>query len=715
MRDSLIFLVESFQKINMINAIKSNTIFLLKNRFVIFGLFLAVFGSIQYFSYHTFLPSTDTKDLWFYSGIFMVLFSLLFIEPYYSSPKNVITNAIPLLLVFLAIKSSFINPIFWWFAVVIILLLLVASIFALTLDDKEKSTEDKTNKIATWLKDAVITVGQGKVLYSAVFIYFLLTYYSIQTYYTLLMFVLWFFVLAINPKKIHGSFSLPNSERTSEQIGEIFGVQSKKIFLVKLFKDRTFVKRFDIVKFRYSMQDSKDLIITGIIFDTYLLNQEKWAKVLQLSEPEKNGSTLDKNIVYKIQSDEELENRLKINRLAGVVVEGSTIGKIKFEYSKKVDDLQEGDLLELQVGDKRLFYQVIGGCTEKEKLEARNETGFIEGEAVQLGEWQNDQLSFQKFGWVPSINTPIFKADTSDIAVETFNYPNYKLGAIPGTSLPSVIDLNKAISHHMALLGVTGSGKSYLAREIINQVKVDTKIVCVDFNKEFITELTPTPSNIISQQKATEISEKIDWINAELEKFGNQQDKTQIATKLGEIKESLKTEIISFLDSTTDNIRVFELPDVSNTTGILDYTKHFFKVLFEVAKERQVAGTPIKLCVVIEEAHTIIPEWNFAGSSDKTSQSLVNSIGQITLQGRKYGVGFLIIAQRTANVSKTVLTQCNTVVCFQAFDETSFNFLGNYVGKDMVQTLPNLKQYHAVVAGKAVKANIPIIIDLERK
>lgn len=117
----------------------------------------------------------------------------------------------------------------------------------------------------------------------------------------------------------------------------------------------------------------------------------------------------------------------------------------------------------------------------------------------------------------------------------------------------------------------------------------------------------------------------------------------------------------------------------------------------------------------MEEAHTIIPEWNFAGTSDKTSQSLVNNIGQIALQGRKYDIGFLVIAQRTANVSKTVLTQCNTVICFQAFDETSIGFLGNYIGKDLVQTLPNLKQYHAIVAGKAVKSNIPMIIDLKRE
>lgn len=697
----------------MMNLLK-NLNFLRKNRFIIFIIFCIVFAIIQYLSFGTFLPSTETKDFWFYSGIFMVLFSILFIEPYYTSPKNVITNTIPLLLVFLAIKTSFENVAFWWIAVIIFILLLLFSVIALAFNDKDKSPDHWKNKISTKLKDTVIIIGQGRVLYSSVFIYFLLTYHSIQNFYTLSFFILWFFIISINPKNIHGSFIISAKKDINDQIGEIFSVQSKKIFLVKLFEDRKSIKKFDVVKFRYSMQDTKDFVITGIIFDTYLLNQEKWAKILQLADPKKEDEKLEKNIVYKVANSTRINLELKIDDLIGVVVEGSTIGKIKFEYSKKNDDLQEGDLLELKIGDKQLFYQVIGGGTKKERLEARNETGFIEGEAIQLGEWQGIKLSFQKFGWVPSINTPIFKTDASGINVKSFTYPNYKLGEIPSTTLPSVINLNEAISHHMALLGVTGSGKSFLACEIINQIKSDTKVICVDFNKEFALSLKPTPANIISDIKAKEISEKIDWINNELEKFSNQQQKDVIATKQTEIKTTLKTEIESFLSDTTCNIKVFELPDVSNTTGIFDYTKYFFKVLFELAKERQIANNSSKICVVLEEAHTIIPEWNFSGSGDKTSQSLVNSIGQITLQGRKYGIGFLVIAQRTANVSKTVLTQCNTVICFQAFDETSFTFLGNYVGKDMVQTLPNLKQYHAVVAGKAIKANIPMIIDLTR-
>ena len=77
---------------------------------------------------------------------------------------------------------------------------------------------------------------------------------------------------------------------------------------------------------------------------------------------------------------------------------------------------------------------------------------------------------------------------------------------------------------------------------------------------------------------------------------------------------------------------------------------------------------------------------------DKTSQGLVNSVAQIALQGRKYDIGFIVIAQRTANVSKTVLTQCNSFIAFQQFDKTSGDFFGNILGKDMVAALPRLKK-----------------------
>ena len=649
-----------------------------KNRFVIFFGFVAVFVLSNYVFTGSLLPTTETKNLWFYSGLFMTIFSTLFIEPYYTSPKNVITNATPLLLVLLAIKNSFVNPVFWWFATSVLVALVIASVISVSMGDKNKSPEHWKNKLSEFLKQWVVVIGQGKVLYSSVFVYFLLTYYSIQSFYTLLLFILWFFVVAIDPKNIKNTFAISRKEQDKNALGEIFGVQSRKIFLVKLFEDRKEIRKFDIVRFQYSMQESDDYLMSGIVFDTYLLNQEKWAKVLQLGRIEKSEIQSDKNIVYKVSGKDQitkLKKELNTDNFVGVVMEGSNIGKIKFEYSKKQDDLQEGDLIELKTNNKRLFYQVVNGMTEKESLEHRNETGFIKGEAIQLGEWKNDELSFQKYGWVPSINTPIFKADTTDIEVADFKYPEYKLGIIPNTTLPSVINLEKAVSHHMAILGVTGSGKSFLARNIVKELKQDSKVICVDFTGEWKTKLQDDGLDIIILNR--------DNIDDFLSK-----------------------------DLAGGEIGIVELPVMSNTVQVIEATGNLLEKIFNVAKTKYDNDEPIKISLVLEEAHTITPESNFLGVNNWDSKAVVNKMGQIALQGRKYGVGLLVIAQRTANVSKTVLTQCNTIIAFQAFDETGFNFLSNYVGKDLVQAMSNLPQYHAIVVGKAVKSNMPMIIDL---
>lgn len=692
--------------------------FYITNRFILLLVSSILFIGIHYLLTDSLLPDTSTKNIWFYSGLFMLFFSILFIEPYYSSPKNVITNSIPLLLVYVSIKETFTNETLWFSTISLIGILIVLSILAIALTSENKSPESGRNKLSNSIKNIAVFVGRGKVIYSFVFISVLILYKAeivseVSDSYLFTMIILWGLVLIIDSKSLHNSFIKEQNKVQPNAIGEIFGVQSKKIFLVKLFEDKSkSIKRFDIVTFKYSMQDSDAYAISGIVFDTYLLNQEKWIKVLQLGTTKSNLSSLKRNLVYKVVEPDklqELSNSLKIKNFVGVVIEKSSIGSIKFEYSKQTDDIQEGDLLELSVGSHRLFYQVISGTTELEKLERKNETGFIEGEAIQLGEWQNDLLSFQKFGWVPSINTPIFKADTSDTEIHEYNYPEFKLGTIPNTSLPSIINLNEAVSHHLALLGVTGSGKSFLAREIIESLKTDTNVICIDFTGEYKNDLeTLNPIELI----------KIEGLNALEETFAEKHEKALNRKPAEEL--ALKKKIQGQLDKYVkefiegeENLSLFELPALSNTSFILEFTQFFIESVFNYAKSNK--GS--RICLVLEEAHTIVPETNFLGDLGDygSSKALVNKMSQIALQGRKYGVGLMVIAQRTANVSKTVLTQCNSIICFQAFDETSFTFLGNYIGKDLVQALPNLKRYHAIVTGKAIRSNLPMIINLERE
>ena len=98
---------------------------------------------------------------------------------------------------------------------------------------------------------------------------------------------------------------------------------------------------------------------------------------------------------------------------------------------------------------------------------------------------------------------------------------------------------------------------------------------------------------------------------------------------------------------------------------------------------------------------------------DNDTQWIVGRISQIALQGRKYGVGLLIVSQRTALVSKSILSQCNTCITFSLFDKTSLDDLGNVYSSGHVQSIPNLRFLEAIAYGKAIKSERPIIIKLD--
>ena len=140
----------------------------------IFLIFLSVFVGVNWLFDRTLLPGSGNDGLWFYSGLFMLYFSILFIEPYYTSPKNVITNVIPVLLLLLPIKTDFgIFDELWWGLIIFGLTLLVLSILAMTLEDKLKSPEALQNQWAGKIVNIVNFFGKARVIYSFCFLVFL--------------------------------------------------------------------------------------------------------------------------------------------------------------------------------------------------------------------------------------------------------------------------------------------------------------------------------------------------------------------------------------------------------------------------------------------------------------------------------------------------------------------------------------------------------------
>jgi DNA helicase HerA-like ATPase len=116
-----------------------------------------------------------------------------------------------------------------------------------------------------------------------------------------------------------------------------------------------------------------------------------------------------------------------------------------------------------------------------------------------------------------------------------------------------------------------------------------------------------------------------------------------------------------------------------------------------------------KVCIVMEEAYDFIPESTF-GQQD-FGQPNVSRIAQLLLKCRKHNIGFLVITQRTALVSKTILYQCNTIIALQTFDETSKNFMSAYINQKYLDSMSILPRFRAIVVGKGSSCDKPVIVD----
>ncbi len=675
-------------------------------RITLFAITLALLFLVFYVTTGRAFPSSE-QPIVLFSALVMLSFVTLFLEHFFTTPTNVLASTIAILLLLAPLRLQLSKLGHWyWIFFDYNLLLLLTSLTALLLLDSDKSPGAAQNRISAILKRFSVFFGNGRWLFCALFLLKLFFYVDSQSRQFLLLAVYAAAIVLIDPKRFVLQ-SWTSARGSGLEIGEIIGVQSRNVFLAKLYKERVPVKRFDLVEFRYSMAEGQP-VFRGMIVDNFLLEEEEWVKILAteeilqalLSQPQSRIAAT--NLVFKIQCEDPPDF---LGRFVGVVIEHSIIMKLRFDYAGRVA-VGEGSLLQAQVSGNQVLYQITQGLTEIEALEHKNEAGLVVGEAVQLGIWDPERLRFEKYGWVPEINTPLFLApDTLPFAAVP---GEVQVGVIPGTNYPVLLNLDQAVTHHTAILGVTGSGKSVFCRKLIRRIiEGGTKVICVDFTNEYRSKFPDLGlENVVPPDQQPRLFAAIDTLSTELDKFKNQQNQSVIKTNTEILETCFYNAVRQFVQSDR-SIVLFELPDVSNTTGILEYTKWFFRGLFQVA--RQDANFGKKVCVVLEEAHTVIPEWNFIGVEDRKASSLVNSISQIALQGRKYNVGFIVVAQRTANVSKTVLTQCNTVVAFQQFDKTSSDFLLNYMGTEMVSALPSLRFRQAIAVGKAFRSGLPVI------
>jgi len=426
------------------------------------------------------------------------------------------------------------------------------------------------------------------------------------------------------------------------------------------------------------------------------------------------------------------------------ILRADIIGQKQLENAELVSTINNNNI------ENPIRYQIIEAETHRENQEETKDYGYTKLIAYQLGEWRKPKDSegneiknkfrqFFEFQWTPHINSLMFKWNKSfdeknikEEDVETTGF--FLLGNIPKTNLPIYLKVKDLVSHHTAVLGVTGSGKSTLVFKILDEVnKSGTLVICIDITGEYKNKIKDFEKFFDDEtgKKWTEEIEKMSDGRRKKElPFG---DKAKInAEELDKLKWGCINSINKIVKDRIIELRakkrkvIFELLDISNTKISIDCTQYIIQGLLEYAKGIYDANILLESnerdnfqsCVVLEEAHTLVPENIGVGGRYSDSQVVIDKISQIALQGRKYNVGFILISQRTATVKKTVLNQCNTMISFRAYDETSFNFLSSYFGEEYVKEISHLKNdgdsRYVIASGKAVVADRPVIVEVRK-
>lgn len=114
------------------------------------------------------------------------------------------------------------------------------------------------------------------------------------------------------------------------------------------------------------------------------------------------------------------------------------------------------------------------------------------------------------------------------------------------------------------------------------------------------------------------------------------------------------------------------------------------------------------LLLLMEEAHNYL---NNEGSALPVVQKIVK-------EGRKYGIGAMIVSQRPSEVNSTILSQCGTFFALRLANGTDRGYITSAVTDNLeglTSMLPILRTGEAIILGEAVKLPMRTLIDAPPK
>lgn len=690
-----------------------------KERLALLALYLLSLLLVGRLATGEFVPSDSGQRLWLLSGIALWFFVLIS-APWFSPPRDALANSFTaaLLLSLLDFRgvASLGTPlsVFRWVGVGIASVTSICAIVAMALKDTDPIAQPRRGYASIAAFRLSGALGHGAIVFTPPALISIVGYYQSRPDEQLWLLFAWVFLVAVRPfdlallafKQIR---SIGLASQVTTTIGLISRVDNPDIVRVTLERESAWEPKRIVIACLPNGEQVCVLPLFHHVQEAGLVGTG-----LCCGFPESAVAHAVPGHVYRARHSTPVAEIIKTlsgvagAQLIGFVVEDASIATLRFEVSPEAD-LHEGMIVFCRQGEDTVYYQILDARTVEETFES-NPRGKHVAIATQLGCIDKDRC-FVKYSWLPPMNAPVFTArEPVGDQVGTCPDDEFELGRVPGSSLTVRACLPDLVEFHAAIIGATGTGKTELALDIIRRALASgMKVFCVDFTGEYRARLSDYQPQSLSldEAKVRELDAKLFAVDTGT--YGAPAEKKALKEFLDAIREPVRQTVTNFLEPEGPSLGVFELPEITNTKATLRATELYLSSIMQWSRRNRRAR---RILVVLEEAHTIIPETTWAGF-DADTIWVVGRVAQIALQGRKYGVGLLVISQRTALVSKSILSQCNTHITFSLVDKTSLDYLANVYSPEHVRAIPNLRFLQAMAYGKAIRSQRPVLFEIE--
>ncbi|MBN1216481.1 MAG: ATP-binding protein [Candidatus Lokiarchaeota archaeon] len=333
------------------------------------------------------------------------------------------------------------------------------------------------------------------------------------------------------------------------------------------------------------------------------------------------------------------------------------------------------------------------------------------------------------------------------------------LGVIKGSHLKAMVNIDRLLNKHFAILSISGGGKSYLTsiliEELLSKKDMVPCTILIDVHGEYsylkkikdftnyidiqnISYFQIATSKIsswafkkyqqqISHAQVRELSKYIQKLNKNEDKKGkfSLSDIIELIESDTEGSKNTKQALIGWL-SELEHLHLFghiENPNLKNLIKkgkliifslenetslrkkqiIIDY---LFNRLFSLRRTNKIP--PILL--IVEEAHQLCPE---ASQSSAISKRIIETIAR---EGRKFMTCLCLISQRPKKLSTTALSQMNSKMVLNIKNPYDLKHLmdsSEAITKENANMISSLGVGEMVLMGNAV--NYPIFIDVRER